>query len=90
MDLDDDGLDGFTGRTMDIELGGQEVVTIDLNSLDENPNDFIDLLTDAQCEVSTWLKFACEYMKKGMHASADKIVRSALTCALAANLLEDS
>lgn len=80
MDFEgEDTQDGFSaGRTMDIELGGQEIITIDLDTLDEDPNDFIDLLTDAQCEVSTWVKLTCEYLKKDLVAAADKIARKAL------------
>ncbi len=89
MDFEgEDTQDAFSGRTMDIELGGQEIITIDLDTLDEDPNDFIDLLTDAQCEVSTWVKLTCEYLKKDLVAAADKIARKALQGAYILTLLE--
>ncbi|KAG1889868.1 hypothetical protein F4604DRAFT_1707232 [Suillus subluteus] len=45
-----------SGRSIDIELGGQEVITIDLDNLDPNPEDVLDLLKEGQCRVSVWTK----------------------------------
>ena len=78
MDFDNyDTEDTFTGRSIDIELGGQEIITIELDSLDENPDDFVDLLTEAQCKLSVWTKLTCEYLKKGLNDAAEKIASRA-------------
>lgn len=68
-------------RSIDIELGGQEVITIDLDNLDPNPEDVLDLLKEGQCKVSVWTKLAGEYWRRGYLAAAEKIAHSAIDCA---------
>ena len=68
------------GRSVDIELGGQEVITIDLDNLDPNPDDVLDLLKDGQCKVWVWTKLAGEYWRRGYLEAAEKIGRSAVEC----------
>jgi hypothetical protein len=68
-------------RSIDIELGGQEVITIDLDNLDPNPEDVLDLLKEGQCKVSVWTKLAGEYWRRGYLAAAEKIAHSAIECA---------
>ncbi|OJA11248.1 hypothetical protein AZE42_09541 [Rhizopogon vesiculosus] len=65
-------------RSIDIELGGQEVITIDLDNLDPNPEDVLDLLKEGQCKVSVWTKLAGEYWRRGYLAAAEKIAHSAI------------
>ncbi|TFK85810.1 RNA polymerase II-associated protein [Polyporus arcularius HHB13444] len=67
------------GRTIDIELGGQEVITVELDSLDEQPDDLIDLLREGQCRVGIWLRLAAEYWRRGLLDAADKIAQAAKT-----------
>ncbi|KAG6902757.1 hypothetical protein C0995_011905 [Termitomyces sp. Mi166 len=67
-----------TGRTIDIEVGSQEVITIDLDILDPNPEDVLDLLKDGQCKVWVWTKLAGEYWRKGYLEAAEKIARTAI------------
>ncbi|KAF8813945.1 RNA polymerase II-associated protein [Phlegmacium glaucopus] len=67
-----------SGRSVDIELGGQEVITIDLDNLDPNPDDVLDLLKDGQCKVWVWTKLAGEYWRRGYLEAAEKIARSAV------------
>ena len=62
-----------TGRSVDIELGGQEVITIDLDNLDPNPEDVLDLLKDGQCKIWVWTKLAGEYWRRGYLEAAEKI-----------------
>ena len=69
-----------SGRSVDIELGGQEVITIDLDNLDPNPDDVLDLLKDGQCKVWVWTKLAGEYWRRGYLEAAEKIARSAVEC----------
>ena len=60
-----DEVDTFTsGRTVDIDLGTAEVITIDLDNLDPNPDDVLDLLKDGQCKDWVWTKLAGEYWRK--------------------------
>ncbi|TFK44271.1 RNA polymerase II-associated protein [Crucibulum laeve] len=66
------------GRSIDIELGGQEVITIDLDNLDPNPEDVLDLLKDGQCKMSVWTKLAGEYWRRGYLDAAEKIANSAI------------
>ncbi|KAG6899837.1 hypothetical protein C0993_006355 [Termitomyces sp. T159_Od127] len=67
-----------TGRTIDIEVGSQEVITIDLDILDPNPEDVLDLLKDGQCKIWVWTKLAGEYWRKGYLEAAEKIARTAI------------
>jgi hypothetical protein len=70
-----------SSRSIDIELGGQEVITIDLDNLDPNPDDVLDLLKEGQCRVSVWTKLAGEYWRRGYLAAAERIAHSAIECA---------
>lgn len=67
-----------TGRSVDIELGGQEVITIDLDNLDPNPEDVLDLLKEGQCTVYVWTKLAGEYWRRGYLEAAEKIAYCAI------------
>ncbi|KAF9010665.1 RNA polymerase II-associated protein [Cyathus striatus] len=76
-----DDFDGTTtGRSIDIELGGQEVITIDLDNLDPNPEDVLDVLKDGQCKIWVWTKFAGEYWRRGYLDAAEKIAHTAIEC----------
>ncbi|KAH7920613.1 TPR-like protein [Leucogyrophana mollusca] len=66
------------GRSIDIELGGQEVITIDLDNLDPNPEDVLDLLKEGQCRVSVWTRLAGEYWRRGYLAAAERIAQAAI------------
>lgn len=66
------------GRSVDIELGGQEVITIDLDNLDPNPVDILDLLREGKCKVWVWTKIAGEYWRRGTLEAADQIARTAI------------
>lgn len=70
------------GRTIDIELGGQEVISIDLENLDPNPDDVLDLLKDGQCTIYVWTKLAAEYWHRGYLEAAERIALAAIECAL--------
>ena len=69
------------GRTIDIELGGQEVITVELDSLDPSPDDLIDVLREGQCKVGIWMRLAAEYWRRGLLDAADKIAQAAKTSA---------
>lgn len=68
------------GRTLDIELGGQEVITVELDSLDPNPEDLLELLKDGQCKGWVWTKLAGEYWRSGYLDAAEKIAQAAIDC----------
>lgn len=77
-----DDVDTFTpGRTVDIDLGTAEVITIDLDNLDPNPDDVLDLLKDGQCKDWVWTKLAGEYWRKGYLDGAERIALTAIECA---------
>lgn len=76
-----DDVDAFTpGRTVDIDLGTAEVITIDLDNLDPNPDDVLDLLKDGQCKDWVWTKLAGEYWRKGYLDGAERIALTAIEC----------
>jgi len=68
------------GRTVDIELGGQEVITVDLDNLDPNPTDVLDLLKEGNCKVWVWTKLAGEYWRRGFLDAAERIALTAVEC----------
>ncbi|KAJ4488867.1 RNA polymerase II-associated protein [Lentinula edodes] len=76
MDIDDEFVS--TGRSIDIELGSQEVITIDLDNLDSNPEDVLELLRDGQCKVWVWTKLAGEYWRRGYCEAAEQIANNAI------------
>lgn len=78
MDIEDEIVPA--GRSVDIELGGQEVITIDLDNLDSDPEDVLELLKDGQCKVWVWTKLAGEYWRRGHHAAAERIANTAVDC----------
>ncbi|KII92703.1 hypothetical protein PLICRDRAFT_51061 [Plicaturopsis crispa FD-325 SS-3] len=65
-------------RSFDVELTGQEVITIDLDNLDRNPSDVIDVLKDGRCKVWVWTKLAAEYWRKGWLEAAENIAKAAI------------
>ena len=68
-----------TNRSIDVELDGQEIVALDLDTLDTDPQDYIDLLLEAKggATVSMWARLACEYWKNGLLESAEKVLVAA-------------
>lgn len=80
LGLDMDSSTNGAGRSIDIELGGQEVITIDLGDLDPSPEDVLDLLKEGQCKVSVWTRLASEYWRKGYLAAAETIAHAAIEC----------
>ena len=65
------------GRSIDIELGGaQEVITIDLDNLDPNPDDVLELLKEGSCKVWMWTKLAGEYWRRGWLDAAEKLAKA--------------
>ena len=67
-------------RALEIDIGDQEVITIDLDALDQSTDDVINVLQDAQCRVATWTQLASEYWRRGWLDSAQKIAHAALEC----------
>ncbi|KAJ7582968.1 RNA polymerase II-associated protein [Mycena floridula] len=70
-------MESSSGRSIDIEVGSQEIITIDLDNLDPNPDDVVELLKDGQCKPVVWTKLAAEYWRRGYLDAAEKI---ATTC----------
>ena len=69
-----------SARTLDVDLGSHEIVTIELDSLDPQPDDAIELLQDGHCKVELWNKLAQEYCKQGYFTAALSIAKSAVEC----------
>ncbi|TFY58741.1 hypothetical protein EVJ58_g6226 [Rhodofomes roseus] len=66
------------GRTIDIELGQHEVITVELDKLDPDPSDLLELLAEGQCKVSIWTRLAVEYWRRGWLDAAERIAQAAL------------
>ena len=68
------------GRSIDIELGGQEVINIELDTLDSNASadDVLEVLKEGQPKVAYWTRLAGEYMRRGHLDAAEKIALSAI------------
>lgn len=69
------------GRPYDIEIGTQEVITIDLDALEEDPSDLIELMRDSE-NPRVWGKLAAEYWRQGLPAIAEQICRDGIQSAL--------
>ncbi|KAI0084919.1 RNA polymerase II-associated protein [Irpex rosettiformis] len=67
------------GRSLDIELSGQEIITVDLDNLDADPDDLLDVLKESKSKVSVWLKLATEYWRRGSLEPAEKLAQGAVT-----------
>ncbi|KAJ7213002.1 RNA polymerase II-associated protein [Mycena pura] len=73
-------MDGASsGRTIDIELGGQEVITLDLDVLDP-VDEVLDLLSDPMCKAKTWVwtVIATEFWRRGSLEAAEKVASRAV------------
>jgi hypothetical protein len=66
------------GRSIDIELGGQEVINIELDTLDSNADDVLEVLREGQPKMAYWTRLAGEYMRRGYLDAAEKIALSAI------------
>jgi RNA polymerase-associated protein CTR9 len=69
------------GRSIDIELGGQEVINIELDSLDANADDVVEVLREGQPRVGFWTRLAGEYLQTGNIDAAEKIALAAVDSA---------
>lgn len=81
MDVEDYGTPPpAPNRSIDVELSGQEIVAIDLDTLDPDPQDYIDLLLEAKgnATVSMWTRLAAEYCKLELYESAEKCLETAV------------
>lgn len=68
------------GRSIDIELGGQEVINIELDSLDANADDVVEVLKEGRPKVGVWTRLAGEYLRRGHLDAAEKIAKDAVEC----------
>ncbi|KAI0338297.1 TPR-like protein [Trametopsis cervina] len=66
------------GRSIDIELSGQEIITVDLDNLDADPDDLLDVLKESRSKVSVWTKLATEYWRRGSLEPAEKLAHGAI------------
>lgn len=72
----------LSGRSVDIEINQQEVISVDLDALDPNPDELLELLLDAQAKVSIWSKFILEYWRRGWLDAAEKVCERGIECTL--------
>ncbi|TFY82402.1 hypothetical protein EWM64_g1614 [Hericium alpestre] len=66
------------GGVVDIELGGQEIICIELDNLDSNPNDIIEVLREGPPKAEYWTRLAWEYFRRGNLHAAKAISEAAI------------
>lgn len=86
-DVEDYGDVAAPNRVLEVELNGSEIITIELDTLDADPRDYIDLLIEGNVKASVWARLACEYWKKGLLDAAVMCADDALRRELALTLL---
>lgn len=70
------------GRSIDIELSGQEIISVDLDALDPRPDDLLDVLKESKSQVWIWTRLAGEYWRQGYLEAAEQLALGAIECAL--------
>jgi len=65
-------------KTIELDLVN-EVVTIELDELEEDATNLILVLNESECKVWVWTKLAQEYWQRGYHDEAEKIALAAIT-----------
>ena len=65
-------------KTIELDLLN-EVVTIELDELEEDATNLILVLNESECKVWVWTKLAQEYWQRGYHDEAEKIALAAIT-----------
>ena len=75
------------GRTLDIELSGQEIISIELDHLDPDASDLIDVLSDAQSPPWIWTKLAAEYWRQNYMEAAESLAQKCIESAFLAFVL---
>ncbi|KAI0081989.1 RNA polymerase II-associated protein [Panus rudis PR-1116 ss-1] len=66
------------GRSIDIELSGHEIITVDLDHLDPNPTDLLEVLKESTSKIWVWTKLAAEYWRQGYLEAAERLAQSAI------------
>lgn len=66
-------------RSLDIQIDAAELITIDLDNLDPNPDDYIDLLVEGKCKGGIWATLASEYWRRDLYDQTYKMAQQALT-----------
>ena len=71
-------------RTVEIKLDEQEVIAIDLDGLDRDPEDLLLLLKEGAGSISVWdlTNLASEYWRRGWLDAAEKICQRGIECML--------
>ena len=68
-------------KTIELDLLN-EVVTIELDELEEDATNLILVLNESECKVWVWTKLAQEYWQRGYHDEAEKIALAAIASEL--------
>lgn len=68
------------GRSIDIELSGQEIISVDLDALDPTPDDLLDVLKESKSQVWVWTRLAGEYWRQGYLEAAEQLAHAAIDC----------
>jgi hypothetical protein len=63
-------------RELAINLNTSEIIMVDLDMLEENPDELLNVLMEGQSSVYVWTQLANEYISRGLLESAEKILRT--------------
>lgn len=63
-------------RELAINLNTSEIIMVDLDMLEENPDELLSVLMEGQSSVYVWTQLANEYIFRDLLDSAEKVLRT--------------
>lgn len=63
-------------RELAINLNTSEIIMVDLDMLEENPDELLNVLMEGQSSVYVWTQLANEYIFRDLLESAEKVLRT--------------
>ena len=63
-------------RELAINLNTSEIIMVDLDMLEENPDELLNVLMEGQSSVYVWTQLANEYIFRQLLESAEKVLRT--------------
>lgn len=67
-------------RSLEIPVSNHEVITLELDELEDDPNTLIDVLKDGKCASSIWTRIAAEYWRQGKVDGAEAVANAGVQC----------
>ena len=63
-------------RELAINLNTSEIIMVDLDMLEDNPDELLNVLMEGQSSVYVWTQLANEYIFRDLLESAEKVLRT--------------